>query len=94
MRLPAASVVGYTRPMPVVFRHRGVRFLFFSNEGDPREPVHVHADGPDGAAKFWLYPEVSVARSTGFSRRQLAELTAVVAERRAEIERAWDEFFG
>ena len=80
--------------MPVVFRHRGVRFLFFSNEGDPREPVHVHADGPDGSAKFWLYPEVHVARSTGFSRRQLAEMTAVVAERRTEIERAWDEFFG
>ena len=46
--------------MPVVFRHRGFRFLFYANEGDPREPVHIHAvkDGID--AKFWLWPEVSV----------------------------------
>ncbi len=30
--------------MPVVFRWEGIRFYFFSNEGDPREPVHIHAD--------------------------------------------------
>lgn len=38
--------------MPVVFRHKGFRFLFYSNEGDAREPMHIHAikDGVD--AKF------------------------------------------
>jgi hypothetical protein len=46
--------------MPVVFRHKGFRFLFYSNEGDPREPVHIHVlkDGID--SKFWLWPEVAV----------------------------------
>lgn len=41
--------------MPLVFRHKGFRFLFYSNEGDPREPPHIHAvkDGID--AKFWLW---------------------------------------
>ncbi|MGF6267191.1 hypothetical protein OKW49_008185 [Paraburkholderia youngii] len=29
--------------MPVVFRYNGIRFFFYSNEGDPREPVHIHA---------------------------------------------------
>jgi hypothetical protein len=24
--------------MPVVFRYKGVRFFFYSNEGSPREP--------------------------------------------------------
>ena len=70
--------------MPVVFRHRNVRFHFFSNEGAPREAAHVHAESKDGEAKFWLYPQVRVARSAGYSRRQL----------RQEIERAWDEHFG
>ncbi len=47
--------------MPVVFRHKGFRFLFYANEGDPREPTHIHVpkDGID--AKFWLSPEVIVA---------------------------------
>ena len=39
--------------MPVVFRHDGFRFFFFSNEGDPREPVHVHVRKSDGEAKLW-----------------------------------------
>ena len=44
--------------MPVVFRYNGVRFFFFSNEGNPREPLHVHAEHGDADAKFWLRPEV------------------------------------
>ena len=80
--------------MPVVFRYRNVRFHFFSNEGAPREPVHIHAESSDGAAKFWLYPEVRIARSAGFTRRQLSELAQLVALRRAEIERAWNDHFG
>ena len=31
--------------MPVVFRYKGFRFFFYSNEGNPREPVHVHVMG-------------------------------------------------
>ena len=80
--------------MPVVFRYRNVRFHFFSNEGAPREPMHVHAESSDGEAKFWLYPEVRVARSAGYGRRRLSELARVVGERREEIERAWHEHFG
>ena len=80
--------------MPVVFRHRNVRFHFFSNEGAPREAVHVHAESKDGEAKFWLYPQVRVARSAGYSRRQLRELAELIGQRRQEIERAWDEHFG
>ena len=28
--------------MPIVFRSDGFKFFFYSNEGDPREPLHVH----------------------------------------------------
>jgi len=79
--------------MPIVFRWRGYRFHFFSNEGDPREPVHVHVTKDGADAKFWLQPEVNVAYNKGFSARDLAVLSAVVEEHRAEIERAWDEHF-
>ena len=29
--------------MPVIFRYKGFRFFFYSNEGNPREALHVHA---------------------------------------------------
>ena len=80
--------------MPVVFRHRGYRFHFYANEGEPREPMHVHVvkDGID--AKFWLSPQVSVAYNDGFNARVLRELIDIVRNRRGEIEGAWHEFFG
>jgi hypothetical protein len=80
--------------MPVVFRYNGVRFFFYSNEGNPREPVHIHAQLGDAEAKFWLRPDVTVAESYGFDRRMLAELTTVVLENRDLIERRWHEHFG
>lgn len=80
--------------MPVVFRYNGIRFYFYSNEGSPSEPVHIHAELGDAEAKFWLRPEVSVADSRGFDRRALAELVRVVAENRDLIEGRWHDHFG
>jgi hypothetical protein len=79
--------------MPLVFRWRGYRFHFFSNEGDPREPVHIHVTRDGADAKFWVQPEVNVAYNKGFKARELARLSAVVEARREDIERAWDEHF-
>ena len=64
--------------MPVVFRYNGVRYFFFSNEGSPREPIHIHAQQGDAEAKFWLWSAVAVAGSRGFDRRALAEMIEVV----------------
>jgi hypothetical protein len=80
--------------VPVVFRHRGIRFLFFSNEGSPREPIHIHALGGHAEAKFWLDFTVRVADCVGFSARALRELVDVVEQHRAMIEAAWHEHFG
>ena len=44
--------------MPVVLRLAGFKFLFYSNEGNPREPVHIHVRQGRDEAKFWLKPSV------------------------------------
>ncbi|MFP5210719.1 MAG: DUF4160 domain-containing protein [Acidobacteriota bacterium] len=44
--------------MPTVFRHRGFRFFYYSNEGSPREPLHVHVMKDEMKAKSWLKPKV------------------------------------
>ena len=80
--------------MPVIFRYKGFRFFFYSNEGDPREPVHIHAERDGDEAKFWLRPEVTLAGSDGFDRRTLRELEQVVLENRELIEGKWHEHFG
>jgi hypothetical protein len=80
--------------MPTVFRERGFRFFFYSNEGNPREPVHIHVERDSVEAKFWLYPQVQVAYNDGYDARTLRELQWIVTANRELIERAWNEHFG
>jgi hypothetical protein len=65
--------------MPTVFFERGYRFFFYSNEGSPREPVHIHVEKDDSEAKFWLRPEVHLAYNDGYTARILRELAGIVA---------------
>ena len=80
--------------MPVVLRYKGFRFFFYSNEGSPREPVHVHVRGGGSEAKLWLEPQVRVATSHGFDAGALRELVGVAEGNREMIERAWHDYFG
>ena len=80
--------------MPTVFRQDGFRFFFYSNEGDPREPVHIHVMQAGAEAKLWLSPEVAVAQSAGFDARTLRRIAGLVAANRERIERAWHDYFG
>ena len=80
--------------MPTVFVYRGFRFFFYSNEGTPREPLHIHVEKDDMEAKFWLEPEVRVAYNDGYDARALRELLEIVEINKDRIQRDWDEFFG
>ncbi len=79
--------------MPVVLRYKGVRLLFYSNEGSPREPMHIHAVRGGIDAKFWLDP-VRVAYNDGFDSRTLRELRGIIGANAAKIEWAWRGYFG
>ena len=79
--------------MPEIFRYRGFKFFFYSNEGTPREPIHVHVEKNDVEAKFWVVPEVSVAYNDGYDARTMRELFGVVEDNQARIVRAWHGHF-
>jgi hypothetical protein len=79
--------------MPAIFRYKGHRFFFYSNEGSPREPVHVHVESANGKAKFWLYPTVRLDRSQGYDVSTLRELHKVIENHRTLIEGAWNDYF-
>ena len=79
--------------MPVVLRYKSFRFFFYSNEGNPREAMHIHVRSADGEAKFWLTPTVYLADSDGFDARTLRELQGVVSSSTELIERMWNEHF-
>ena len=80
---------------PTIHREQGFRFFFFSRE-EPR--MHVHVFRVEGEAKFWLEPEIELARNYGLSRNQsrnqLKEAEEIVEENQNEFRAAWHQHFG
>jgi hypothetical protein len=54
----------------------------------------VHVVAADGEAKFWLKPEIELARNHRFSRLQLKEIESLIEVHYHELINAWHEHFG
>ena len=76
---------------PTIFREGQFRFFFFSRE-EPRR--HVHVSSPDGEAKFWLEPEIELAKTYRLRESDLARIRRLILQREDEIRDAWDNHFG
>ena len=55
--------------------------------------MHVHVVSGDGEAKFWLEPEIVLARNYHYSRRQLNEIESLVEVHFDELISAWQKYF-
>lgn len=75
---------------PTIFRERGYRFFFFSRE---EQRMHVHVISAEGEAKFWLEPDITLARSYHYSQVQLNEIELLVREHSDELVSAWKRYF-
>ena len=76
------------------FQTQGFRFFFYSNEGNPRESVHVHVRAGGNEAKLWLQSQVRADESYGFDAGTSRELVEVAQANSEMIERAWHDYFG
>jgi len=76
---------------PTVFREKGYRFFFFSRE---ESRMHVHVVSGDGEAKFWLEPDLELAKNYGYNRQQLKEIESLVEDHRDELVSGWKQYFG
>ena len=74
-----------------IVRDGQFRLFFFSRE---ETRIHVHVAHPDGEAKFWLTPDVTLASQTGLSATQIRQAQAVVNAHLKEIQDAWNDHFG
>jgi len=76
--------------VPTVARIKGFRFFFFSNEA--KEPFHINVESDDKYAKFWMDP-VHLAKSVGYSAKELRELRNMLMENADVFRRRWNEYF-
>jgi len=75
---------------PTVFREQGYRFFFFSRE---EKRIHVHVLSTDGEAKFWLEPEIELAKKHRLSRKQLKQIKCILEAHYDELIGAWRQHF-
>ena len=76
---------------PTVFRERDYRFYFFSRE-EPR--MHVHVMSGQGEAKYWLEPQLELAKNHKLSRTELREIEQIIEAHFNELKTAWNAHFG
>lgn len=60
---------------PTILREKGYRFFFFSRE---ETRMHVHVTCPVGEAKYWLDPEIELAKNHKLMRIQLKEIENLI----------------
>lgn len=77
--------------MPIVLRIGPYQFGFFAS--DRQEPPHIHVRRGRSKAKFWLLPDVRLARSERMPRHELNAVSRSVNEHRALLLEKWHEFF-
>jgi len=76
---------------PSVFREKGYRFYFLSNE---ENRIHIHVTCEKGEAKFWLEPIISLATYHNLNSKRLGEIQNIIEEHKDEIVQAWNKHFG
>lgn len=77
--------------MPLVLRIGPYRFQFFACDRD--EPPHIHVRRERRKAKFWLEPEVALAKNERFPSHELTALRRIVEENRGFFMEKWHAFF-
>jgi hypothetical protein len=77
--------------MPTVLILYGYRFFFFSN--DRKEPIHIHVEKDNAAAKFWITPYIHLTKSNGFNSVELNKIHKLVEENSEIFKTKWNEYF-
>ncbi len=55
--------------------------------------MHIHIHSPDGEAKFWLLPNIELAKNHGFTEKQLREIKFILKQHYDEIKHSWEKYF-
>lgn len=79
--------------MPKVFEWKGYVFFFFSNEGFPLEPCHIHVRKDGNLAKFWVSDNVELDSSFGMTSKELNVIEGIVKDNIGVIREKWNEYF-
>ena len=56
--------------------------------------MHIHVQGENGEAKFWIEPRIELAINYGFADIDLGRVRKLIEEHENDIRNAWRRHFG
>ena len=56
--------------------------------------MHVHIMSQSGEAKYWLEPDLELARNHRLTRTELREIEQLIEAHFDELKAAWERHFG
>jgi len=56
--------------------------------------MHIHVQSADGEAKFWIEPQLELARNYELTEQDLKRVLELIVEHEQEIRDAWSRHFG
>ena len=77
--------------MPTIFRNNGIRFFFWSNEGN--EPMHIHFEKGDAHGKCWIEPDLEINYFFGFTNSETKAIEKEIEQNIELIKTRWNEYF-
>ena len=77
--------------MPTVLLLYGIRFYFYSLEGN--EPIHIHAVQGDANGKIWIEPQIEIAYFHNFTKSEEIDIMGAVETNISLIKTKWNEHF-
>lgn len=86
--------------MPQIFRIGSYWIYFWSNEGEPMEPIHVHISQGNPAAnatKVWITQGGKCYLCNNNSQipsHTLRNIMRIIESRSGEVIKKWSEYFG
>ena len=76
--------------MPTLIIVKGIRFFFYSNEGN--EPPHVHVSKGTAYGKIWLRP-IRIKYLIGFNPEEEKTILETIMVNLKSFNTQWDEHF-
>ena len=55
--------------------------------------MHIHVHSENGEAKFWMDPQIELAKNHNLSQHQLNEIKLILEEHYDEIKSSWQKHF-
>ena len=72
-------------------KERWVQVLFYSNEND--EPQHVHVQKGNAEGKLWLAPKLEIVYMFDFTNAEVKQIAVISFEYLEQFKRDWNGYF-